>query len=569
MSARIKKAVTLCIVFIQAFLLNACSITQFNHLSPAQLAQQGDFVQAKQNVIKSYSKTGNDRLLYHLEMASLFHLEKNYLASNEQLAIAITLIESFYTQSVSELALVQLSGPTYSTYKGKAFYLPQIHIMKALNYNALAKLSSDNAQYYYDAALVEMRQLDVFLNQLKEQSGGYNTEQDNDFLAKNVYQILKPIFAPTDLLENIDYKDDAFAHFLSGVLFEQSAEWDSARLQYERAMFMYENGFAKQYQLPEQISEQARSGLIRVMRKAGGYENELRALKPTNTGETTQSANVTLVQNIGIAPKRKQLNLMLRANSESKALVMTPILLGNYKERQAQMRWFQMLHADTSLFDIMQNYMLGDLGDVAMGALTKRLPLGPLWDDAVKLGIVDALQFGARISVTYLEPLDNQVTHSEVWLNGQPLTTLLPYHSVSLLTLQDALKQANAEIHAALSREIIKALSARKALDKVGFEQNNLLGNLAKLTTSVVNAITASADTRQWQTLPAEIRVAQVSLPQGEHDVIIKTYFRSGHIIEQSEHITANNVMSLWHTRTFANAPSEQAALTNSTLNME
>ncbi|WP_105168511.1 hypothetical protein [Pseudoalteromonas sp. T1lg23B] len=569
MGARIKKAVTLFIILVQTSLLGACSITQFNQLSPAQLAQQGNFVQAKQNVTQSYNKNGNDRLLYHLEMASLLQLEKNYLQSNEQLALALTLIESFYTQSISELALVQFSGPTYSTYKGKAFYLPQIHIMKALNYNALAKLHPDNSEHYYDAALVEMRQLDVFLSQLKEQTGGYDKEQHDDFLAKKVYQILKPIFAPTDLLENIDYKDDAFAHFLSGVLFEQSGEWDSARLQYERAMFMYENGFAKQYKLPEQISEQARFGLIRMMRKAGGYDNELRAFEPTRDDEAKQSANVTLVQNIGIAPKRKQLNLMLRANTESKALVMTPILLGNYKERQAQMRWFQMLHADTSLFDMMQNYMLGDLGDVAMGALTKRLPLGPLWDDAVRLGIVDALQFGARISVTYLEPLDNQVKYSEVWLNGQPITTLLPYHSVSLLTLQDALKQANAEIHSALSREIIKALSARKALHKAGLEQNNLLGNLAKLTTTVVNAITASADTRQWQTLPAEIRVAQISLPPGEHDVTIKTYFRSGHVVEQSEHITANNVMSLWHTRTFANAPNEQTSLTNSTLNME
>ncbi|MCF6434240.1 hypothetical protein [Pseudoalteromonas sp. MMG022] len=569
MSARIKKITTLCIVYLHTVLLSACNITQFNQFSPAQLAQQGNFIQAKQNVTQNYNKTGNDRLLYHLEMASLLQLEKNYLESNEQLAVALTLIESFYTQSVTELALVQFSGPTYSTYKGKAYYLPQIHIMKALNYNALAKLHPSDSGHYYDAALVEMRQLDVFLSQLKAQTGGYDEKQEDDFLSKKVYLLLKPIFAPSDLLENIDYKDDAFAHFLSGVLFEQSGEWDSARLQYERAMFMYKNGFSQQYKLPEQIAEQARLGLIRVMRKAGGYDSQLQALKPTGEHEAVSAANVTLLQNIGIAPKRKQLNLLLRADTESKALVMTPILLGNHKERQAQMRWFQMLHADTSIFDMMQNYILGDVGDVAMGALTKRLPLGPLWDDAVKLGVVDALQFGARISVTYLEPLDNQVTHSEVWLNGQPLTTLLPYHSVSLLTLQDALKQANTEIHAALSREILKALSARKALHKVGFEQNDLFGNLAKLTSSVVNAVTASADTRQWQTLPAEIRVAQLSLPTGEHDITIKTYLRSGHIVEQSEHITANDAMSLWHTRTFMKTPSEQAVHTNSTLNME
>ncbi|NOU49468.1 hypothetical protein HG263_02760 [Pseudoalteromonas sp. JBTF-M23] len=572
MSASIKKSISLLVVLIKLCLLSACNITPLQQLSPAQLAQQGHFAKAKQNITQNYSKTGNERLLYHLEMASLLQLEKNFEQSNTHLSEALNLIESFYTQSISELAMVQFSGPTYTTYKGKAYYVPQIHTMKAINYNALAKENPTQAQAFWDAALVEMRQLDVFLSELKEKTGGYSSAQTNDSTASKINKVLTPIFAPKGLLENIDYKDDAYAHFLSGVLFEQSGELDSARLQYERAMQMYDNGFEQQYKLPELISQQVSAALIRVMQKSGGYQNKLRELKNRLKGKLESSdnnANVTIVQDIGIAPKRKQLNLLLKADAKAKALVMTPIVFGTTKERKAQVRWFQMLHADTSLFDMVQNYMLGDLGDVAMGTVTKRLPLGPLWDDAVKLGIVDALEFGARISVTYLEPIDTPVKRSEVWLAGKRYTQLLPYHSIGLLTLQDALAQSTNEIRAALTREITKALSAKKVLKEVGVKQDNLLGSLAKLSTSLVNAITASADTRQWQTLPLEIRVAQFALPAGEQQITIKTYLNSGHIIEQSETLNINRNMGLWHTRTFLNTKRDQSSHALSTLNME
>ncbi|CAH9055195.1 hypothetical protein PSECIP111951_01191 [Pseudoalteromonas holothuriae] len=572
MSASIKKVILLFVVLVQLCLLSACNLTPFQQLSPAQLVQQGNFVKAKQTITNNYSKSGNERLLYHLELASLFHLEKNFAQSNQHLSDALTLIDSFYTQSISQLVMTQFSGPTYATFKGEAYYVPQIHIMKALNFSALAKSQPTKADSYFDAALIEMRQLDVFLAQLKDETGGYNSVQTDDSLTAKINRVLTPVFTPTDLLNNIDYKDDAFAHFLSGVLFEQSAEFDSARLQYQRAMQIYENGFEQQYKLPAEISNKALAGLLRVMQHAGGYETELLALRKKHQDIVQNSnnlANVTVIQNIGIAPQRKQLNLLLKADTQAKALVMTPIVFGNTKERRAQMRWFSMLHADTSLFDMIQNYMLGDIGDVAMGVVTKRIPLGPLWDDAVKLGIIDALEFGSRISVTYLEPIDTPITKSEIWVAGKRHTQLLPYHSISLLTLQDALKKSHNEIQMALVRELSKALSAKKLLKEAGVKQDNLLGRLAKLSTSVVNAVTASADTRQWQTLPSEIRLAQFSLPIGEQQITIKTYLSSGRIIEHSEKLMVNKNMSLWHTHTFVTKNSEQATLTKSTLNME
>ncbi|TQF71456.1 hypothetical protein [Pseudoalteromonas luteoviolacea] len=536
-------------------LLAGCQSTPANK-SAILLAQQGNFESAKQAIRTDYSPNGKSKLLHYLELGMLNHLQGNYERSNVLLSEAQDIIEAQYTISVVESAVALVSGPTYTTYAGKIYHRPLINLYKALNYNALANRAGPNKQQYLDSAMVEMRQLDTYLSNLKEQTGGYNSVGDNeptsDDLTNRIYRLIQPIFAPNDLLVNIDYKDDAFAHYVSGVLFERSNELDSARIQYQRALGVFENGFTKQYNLNDKkIVSQVHTDLIRVMTKAGGYKNEIRKLnkKLDKAPSVTKTPLLNVIQNVGIGPQRKEFNLLLKADHESKALVMTPILWGTEKERRAQMKWFQMLFADTSVFDIVQNYAMGDIGDVAMGALTKRIPLGPLWDDAQDVGLIQALEYGSRISVTYLEPLQQQVKSAEVWVNGKKTAELDKIYSVSLLTLQDALRNANSEIQVALTREIIKAITAQKTINATGLDQS--FAGFAKFATSVVNAVTASADLRQWQSLPAQINYAQIPLSKGTYEITLKTHLSSGKVIEQSEAVTVSDNITLWHTRTF------------------
>ncbi|MCF2860385.1 hypothetical protein L1286_23205 [Pseudoalteromonas sp. SMS1] len=536
-------------------LVTGCQSTPANK-SAILLAQQGNFESAKQAIRTDYSPNGKSKLLHYLELGMLNHLQGNYERSNRLLTEAQEIIEAQYTISVVESAVALVSGPTYTTYAGKVYHRPLINLYKALNYNALANRAGPNKQQYLDSAMVEMRQLDTYLSNLKSETGGYkkDTEQapTSDQLINKIYRIIQPIFAPSDLLVNIDYKDDAFAHYMSGMLFERSEELDSARIQYQRALSAFENGFAKQYNLDDKkITAQVYTDLIRVMTKAGGYHNEIRKLKKkfNHAPRGAQLPLLNVVQNVGIGPQRKEFNLLLKADNESKALVMTPILWGTDKERKAQMRWFQMLFADTSIFDMVQNYALGDIGDVAMGALTKRIPLGSLWDDAEDAGLIQALEYGSRISVTYLEPLQQQVKSSEVWVNGQKAAELDKIYSVSLLTLQDALRNANSEIQVALTREIIKAITAQKTINATGLDQS--FAGFAKFATSVVNAVTASADLRQWQSLPAQINYVQIPLTKGTYEITLKTHLTSGKVIEQSEAVDVSDSITLWHTRTF------------------
>lgn len=543
------------LTIVYAFLLIGCQSTPANK-SAILLAQQGQFETAKQTIRSDYSATGKSKLLHYLELGMLNHLQGNYQLSNQLLDQAQQIIEEQYTISISESALALLSGPSYTTYAGKIYHRPLINFYKALNYNALANQASTGRQALLDSALVEMRQLDTYLIGIKDKSGGYDNEQEPsglDNLTRQINNLTRPLFAPNDLLKDIEYKDDAFAHYISGILFERSGELDAARLQYQRSLQAFENGFAKQYNINGFIITQVKTDLLRVMQAAGGYANEVAKLKKALKSDNTKSAQpiLNILQNVGIGPQRKQFNLLLNIDEEAKALVMTPILWGTRQEQQAQMRWFQMLYADTSLFDLIQNYASGDIGDVAMGALTKRIPLGPLWEDAVDLGLVSALEYGSRISVTYLEPVQKQINHSEVWVGNQKVATLNKIYSVSLLTLQDALNNANSEIQIALAREIVKAMTAQKAISATGLDAS--FSGFAKLATSVVNAVTASADLRQWQSLPAQINYVQLPITKGKHVITLKTHLSSGQVIEQTETIQIVDDITLWHTRTFLN----------------
>ncbi|MEJ6474608.1 hypothetical protein [Pseudoalteromonas piscicida] len=531
---------------MSCLMMAGCNLTPKANKLAIEYAEQGDFVSAQKHIDNAYKNSSKNELLYHLESGMLAHLQHHYELSNQHLSQAKEIIEAAYTVSISDQVFSAFTGASYRKYTGRAYHRPMIHTIMALNYVSLANTSDQSRVALYDSALTEMRQLDLYLEQLKRETGGY-TSQSQDI--GGVEQILKVIFSQPFISSELAYKDDAFAQYLSGILYEQQNEFDSARIQYERAVNAYKNGFSKQYKLGVHAQNQAQKDLQRV--------------KADQKGE-----HFTLVQSLGVSPERKEFNLYLSVDEKAQAIVITPIYLGTRQERQAQFAWFNLMFADTSLFDLIQNYATGDFGDVILGSVTKRLPLGnKLWQKAVDEGVIDALKFGSRISVTYLQPHKNNIQHVRLFANGQKLTELHPFYSVNLLTLYDALSNANMEIYSAISREVLKAVTASKAINQLGGQQNTLLSGLAQLTTSVTNAITASADTRQWQSLPAEIRVARVKLPPNTTMLTLQTQLSTGRVITQNIALEPNS-QSIGHVRTFTGItsfekPNYLSSLTN------
>ncbi len=494
-------------------------------------------------------------------MGMLKHLQGQYAQSNQYFERAERLSDQLYTISLSDELFDFMTGPSYSVYKGFVFESTFVHYYKALNYLKLAEINGSLEQGKLDDALVEIRRLGNRLTMLTNKTGGYHAKNSEDKSSFALFNILKRAFGERVDSQVLLYKDDAFAHYLSGMLYEMSGDYDSARIEYKKSANGYENGFAKQYELDDKTVNQAWYDTIRVMKIAGGYENQWRMLAEDKLtleqskaleNITKESTELLVIQHTGLAPQKKELNMILTVDAYSRSLVLSPIYLGTRKERSDQFSWFQMLYADNDVIDIIQNYAAGDIGTVAVGLVTKRIPLGPLWNNAQRLGMISALENGVRIAVSYYPSVSNKFAKTELFIDGKLVSQLSSANSIARIALQEQLIVANSKIQLALTREISKAILAQKAFKQTKGDAS-ILSQLGALSAVIFNAITASADTRNWMTLPAGMKFTRVPVSVGEHQLLLKTTLTSGKVIEQSTTIVNQaGRPKLWHTRTYS-----------------
>ncbi len=164
----------------------------------------GDFAAAaallEDNEHLLYGK--RNAFLYHLELGMLLHLAGEYAESNLMFERAKRIGEAHFTKSVSAHAASFLTNELVRAYPGENFEHTLVHIFSALNYEMLGDT---------EEAIVEARQLDLLFAKLE-----------------------------TDLGQKNVYRDDAFARFLSAMLFESRGNWSDARIAYWKALEAYE-----------------------------------------------------------------------------------------------------------------------------------------------------------------------------------------------------------------------------------------------------------------------------------------------------------------------------------------
>ena len=546
---------------VASLILSGCVSTSKPKVDHLDSVRDGNYVLAEQTIVESVAAEGNNQLLHYLEMGMLAHLQGNYQKSNQLFDQAESISEELYTTSISELGLESVTGASFSTYKGLNYEQTFVGYYKTLNYLKLAETQDGFNENELDKALVEVRRLGNRLTELTTTTGGYQKESDEEKSPmEKLLDFLSEALGNRVDSEQLAYKDDAFAHYLSAMMYEISGDLDSARIEYQKSAQGYENGFAENYKLGKKGSSQVWYDTARVMKIAGGYDSELnniakkrlsaeqrKALKSVNS----KSSELIIIQHLGFAPQKKQLNMMLTADESSRSLVLTPVPSGTEKERQEQLNWFKMLYADNDLFSTMKNYASGDIEAIVLANVTKRMPLGPLWERAVELGLISALSTPSRVAVSYYPTMDKTFSKSELFVDGKLRSELHQGNSIARIALQEQLNVANTNIQIALAREITKAILAQKTAEATG-----QWGSLVSAGLSVLNAATASADTRNWTTLPSSIKFARITLPPGEHNVVLKTHLSSGKVLEQSQTVnTTTSRPKMWHTRTFSRLP--------------
>lgn len=459
-----------------------------------------------------------------MEIGSLLHLQGEYHESNQLLESAERFTET--EPDIRSSVTRALIGKEITPYTATDFEKMFINYYKLTNYLSLAQLSpyQQERDTLLDGARVEARRIDIKLNELAIQHGTHKeaAERKRSALGQ-LSSFLKVITGTRIDKQDLIYRDDPWSHYLAGYTYEQLDELDSARLEYEKAAVLYESGAKAQYQLQGNITEQAWFDTIRVMKKAGGYEDRWQQLSETKLSaelrghlETSaENGQLLVVEQVGLAPQKKTLQVVLTAHSYTRSLVLAPMLTGTLQNQRDQQAWFYLLYADkASLVGLANLHSAGIINGTIYSLTRKTIPLGGAWDSAMELGIPQALQFGARVSVPYYSLLRSSPGPSVLSV-GTETVQLSDSTSVAQLAIQEQLQQANWEIYEGLTREIIKAITTDK------------LGGIPGLG-SLTSWLTASSDSRSWLTLPQQIRMTRVFLTPGKHIAKLSSQVRHG-----------------------------------------
>ena len=183
-----------------------------------RLMAAADFGSAMELVEKNKEKYGErDYLIYLMDQAVLAHYAGDYARSAKILREANQEFEERYTESITRYGATWLVNDLAADYRGEDFESVMINLFNALNYAKLGETAE---------ALVEARKVDNRLNLI-------NSKYDED--KKNVY------------------KEDGFARFLMGILYEAggtSQDLNNAYISYKKAYKIYKDDFSLNYGSP-------------------------------------------------------------------------------------------------------------------------------------------------------------------------------------------------------------------------------------------------------------------------------------------------------------------------------
>ncbi len=530
------------------------------------------------------SPSGSDRLLHFLERGMIAHLDGRYQESNALLEQAYLISDSLYRSSAEDWLASSMTHPGNASYKGQLYERIYLHYTKMLNYLMLAQQQKAGGKQdqLLDSARVENRRIQILLDENVFKTGDYDqAKSEQEKLFSKIAKVFRQLNGDPINPDELKFRDQAFAHYVMGALYEQYGELDNARISYQRSATLYEEGYAEQYGLDQAMTRQAWSDVVRVMQKAGGYEDRWRQLVKTKNLESAEQAaektdskkprvnaddektgagqllattagggadsgtgtaynyqpdkaELLILQHVDLSPQRKVLNMHLMINSNSRQLVVRPVPVGSQREQREQAAWFYLLYADKGLYNIIRDFSDGSIltseGVLGNSQATTLQPVWPLVEDT---GLDYVLgNGGVRIAVPYYPipyaPLKSaKVTVSSA--EGDISRPMIKADSVAMLGLLQQVLEAQSELNSAMARETLRNVVTQQAVKD--------MGALGILGGKLLTASTTNADTRNWLSLPHHIRVQRLQLEPGQHTVVLNSVSVKGQKIRQEYNV--------------------------------
>ena len=183
-------------------LSTGCSPSVNRYLLIEQSLLAGDPQRAAAIVEQAQKEYGTKgRLLYDMDRGMVLQLAGQYRQSSEALEQAEEEVERLYTRTIRSETAAFLTNDNVLPYEGDAYEHVLINVIKALNYASQGQLQE---------ALVEARRIDHRLNVLSDR-----------------------------VKETSKYRNDGFARYLSGILYEATGDLNNAFIAYRNAYEAY------------------------------------------------------------------------------------------------------------------------------------------------------------------------------------------------------------------------------------------------------------------------------------------------------------------------------------------
>jgi hypothetical protein len=364
-----------------------------------------------------------DEVLYLLNQGMLRRMNGDYAGSNLSLEAAKGRMDALYATSVTETTLTFVVNDATQSYVGEEHEQVLVHLYKALNYLELHQLNE---------ARVEALQVDI---RLREIGGKFSGAQ---------------------------YTEDAFARYLTGMIYEELEEWSDALIAYRKAYEAYQNSAgitavpvprALQYDL---LRMTQRQGLTAERNK---YRKEFGITQWSSVAERREQGELVFILHNGLAPIKRERSVAVPDPSINHII---RVSLPYYESHPVM---------------------------VTGARVSARALANP---GQTESGLAES-----SASTELMEDIDA--------IARKNLSAKLPGITVRAV--------ARAAAKRAISRAAQQA--ARSSNDRNDAMAALILGFGVEVTT----ILTERADTRSWLTLPHDIRLARLPLPPGMYMV--------------------------------------------------
>jgi uncharacterized protein len=387
------------------------------------------------------------RVLYGMDRGMLLQLAGEYEQSNAVLEQAEQEVDRLYTRAVRSETLALMTNDNALPYEGEPFEQVMINVLKALNY---ARLNQ------WQDALVEARRIDHRLNVLSDRTKDKGA-----------------------------YRDDGFARYLSGILYESTGDINNAFISYRNAYETFESskgwsGTGVPAQLKADLLRTADA--LHLSQEFAEYQRAFPDTPWQSIQVQQQLAQVIVISYNGRAPHKEDQFLDLPISLDALQLVLLNRGLSQSNRNQNPYR-----AVDSALY--------GLNGRVVRVALPRLVPQ----KTQIHVDNVNLIPEGGTAVTLRTEPVQNVTALADKALSERMAGIIV-----------------KAVARAALKFSLAEGVT-RGAQHAAGKDAGPWVGLLVGLLTKAYAVASEESDKRSWRTLPDEIHLARAWVAPGQY----------------------------------------------------